>query len=97
MINRSLAELLKSVIIAIHDSVPENLHVCAFYDFLIGVIGLFENPEKFRLVDDRSSERIVLSWRDFFYHRAKRANLNIFADGPVKELLKMIQGVPRLR
>ena len=90
-INRSLAELLKSTINAVHGSLPENLYVAAVYDFLIGVIGLFENPDRFRLVDDRSNERIVDSWRDFFYHRAKRPDLNIFSDPAMKNLLRMIR------
>ena len=65
-INRALAELLRASVVAIHGSVPENLHVAALYDFLCGCLALFDFPERFRLVDDRSGSGSAIAWRDFF-------------------------------
>ena len=92
-VNRSLSELLSSGIRALHGFVPENLHVAAMYDFLIGVVGLFESTERYRLVDDRSKERIYISWRDFFHHRGKRSRINVFAEPAVKQFVSVLQAM----
>ena len=85
-INRSLAEHLEATIQAIHGNKPNKLHVHAFYDFLILCLGtLGESPEKYRLVDDRSNERICHSWKDFFNHPK-----NIFAKLETKLLVSYI-------
>jgi superfamily I DNA/RNA helicase len=87
-INRSLAGLLRESIAAVHGSVPPNLHVSAFYDLLGGVLAaLGHGAERFRLVDDRSGERIATSWRDFYQHRGRTAEANVFADPTVGGLL----------
>jgi superfamily I DNA/RNA helicase len=89
-INRSLAELLRSSLAAIHGSVPPNLIVAAFYDFLGGCLALFEDCKQYRLVDDRSGERIVHSWHDFFSHHGKCPTRNVFVDPGVQELLRYV-------
>jgi hypothetical protein len=91
-INRSLADLLRSSIDAIHGGIPSNLHVGASYDFLVGCLSLFESRQRYRLVDDRSGERINLSWRDFFHHRGKDETQNVFASEGVRDLVDSIQG-----
>jgi superfamily I DNA/RNA helicase len=91
-INRSLADLLRSSTEAIHGGIPPNLHVGASYDFLLGCLSLFESRERYRLVDDRSGERINLSWRDFFHHRGKDETQNVFASEGVRDLVDSIQG-----
>jgi hypothetical protein len=90
-INRSLAELLRSSIAAIHGIVPPNLIISAFYDILIECLALFEDCGRYRLVDDRSGERIVHSWHDFFFHRGKCPTRNIFADPGVQELVRYVR------
>lgn len=87
-INRSLAELLQSGIAAIHGSVLPNLHVQAMYDFLIRCLALFDDCEQYRLVDDRSGERIAHSWHDFFHHRGKCPTRNVFADPANRDLIR---------
>src|SRR5262249_19107091 len=47
---------------------------------------LFEDCDRYRLVDDRSGERIVNSWHDFFHHRGTSPNRNVFADPVVRDL-----------
>jgi superfamily I DNA/RNA helicase len=91
-INRALADLLRSSVAAIHGQVPPNLHIAAFYDFLLECVCLFEPRDKHRLVDERSLERIVLSWRDFYHHRGQDALQNVFAVEEVRELLRSIAG-----
>jgi superfamily I DNA/RNA helicase len=89
-INRALAHLLRSSVVAIHGEMPPNLHVAAFYDFLLECVCLFETSDKYRLVDDRSHERIVLSWRDFYNHRGQEMEQNVFANEKVRDLVRSI-------
>lgn len=89
-INRALAELLRSSVIAIHGQIPANLHIAAFYDFLLECIGMFESTEKYRLIDERSRERIALSWRDFYRHRGVESYQNVFADARVRDLVEFV-------
>ena len=49
-----------------------------------------EPCEKYRLVDERSQERIMRSWHDFYNHRGQDAQQNVFADHKVRELIKSI-------
>ncbi len=44
-INRTLADLIRSSIAAINRTVPANIHVAAFYDFLLDCVLLFEPRE----------------------------------------------------
>jgi superfamily I DNA/RNA helicase len=90
-INRSLAELLRSSIDAIHGGIPSNLHVAASYDILLDCLSLFESRHRYRLVDDRSGERINLSWCDFFHHRGKEESQNIFASQGARDLIDSIE------
>ena len=86
-INRTLANLLGSAIVAISGQIPANLHIAAFYDFMLDCVALFESREKYRLVDERSRERIAFSSsRDFYQHRR-----NVFADKKVRKLVKSIE------
>ena len=85
-INRALAELLCANIIAVHGAVPENLHVEAFYDFLHRCVALFDRQGRYRLVDDRSGERIGVSWGDFYRHRT-----NVFSEPESKKLVGFIE------
>jgi hypothetical protein len=85
-INRSLAELLRANIQAVHGVVPDNLHIEAFYDFLLRCVGLFGRQGHYRLVDDRSGERIGISWRDFYRHRT-----NVFSEPESKKLVAFIE------
>ena len=91
-INRALADLIRSSIAAINRTVPDNIHVAAFYDFLLDCVSLFEPRERYRLVDDLSGERITLSWRDFFNHRGKDESQNIFASPAIRDLVQSIEG-----
>ncbi len=43
-------------------------------------------------MDDRSGERIVHSWHDFFNHKSKDETNNIFANQTVKDLIESIEG-----
>jgi hypothetical protein len=90
-INRVLAELLRSTVVAIYGHLPPNLHVAAFYDFLHDSVCLFEPQERYRLVDERSGERIVLSWRDFY----KKLSGQNARQSPVtaKEVHKLIRSI----
>ena len=91
-INRSLADLLRSILLAINQSIPANLHVAAFYDFLLDCVALFEPRDGFRLVDDLSGERVAsISWHDFFNHKGKEETNNIFANQAVKDLIRSIE------
>ena len=85
-INRSLAELLRANIEAVHGVVPDNLHVEAFYDFLLRCAGLFGRRDRYRLVDDRSGERIGVSWGDFYRHRT-----NVFSEPESQKLVGFIE------
>lgn len=96
-INRSLAELLRDSVAAVHGSVPPNLHVAAFYDLLVGVLGLFGAADEYRLVDDRSGERIAASWRDFYHHRGRTSDRNVFADPAIRTLIESVEGRAALR
>lgn len=91
-VNRSLADLLRSTVAAIHGDLPPNLHVAAFYDFLAGVLKLFGGLGQYRLVDDRSGERAAVSWRDFYHHRGRSAAVNVFAEPAVRDLVRAVEG-----
>jgi len=86
-INRALAELLRATALAIHGSIPDNLHVAAFYDFLLQCVEMFEPLDRYRLADDRSGERITVSWRDF-----TEQPRNVFASPVVRALVRSIEG-----
>jgi superfamily I DNA/RNA helicase len=90
-INRSLAELLTDSIAAVHGTVPPNLTVSAFYDLLVGALNVVGSPDEHRLVDDRSGERIAASWRDFYHHRGRTSDRNVFADPAVRELIGSLE------
>jgi superfamily I DNA/RNA helicase len=96
-INRSLAVLLRESVAAINGSVPKNLHVAAFYDFLQDALGLFKKPDQYRLVDDRSGERIAVSWRDFYHHKGTTTAANVFADEEVRTLVGSIAAREKLQ
>lgn len=85
-INRTLAELLQSTARTIHGRLPGNLHISAFYDFLIQAVSLFEPPARYRLVDHRSGERIPTSWLEFYRHKN-----NVFASNEVKDLVRWVE------
>jgi hypothetical protein len=89
-INRALAHLLQSSLVAIHGQIPPNLHVAAFYDFLLDCVCLFEPRDKYRLVDKRSRERIVVAWHDFYHHGGQEAQQNVFAVEDVRELIRSV-------
>ncbi len=87
-INRALAELLGTNIRAVNDgTIPTNLHVSAIYDFLIECLGLFQDVGGYRLAADESGERIKDSWHDFFHHKGRHVDQNIFADEEVRRLV----------
>jgi hypothetical protein len=96
-INRSLAELLRDSVAAINGGVPRNLNVAAFYDFLIEVLGLFGGAGEYRLVDDRSGERIAVSWRDFYHHRGTSPAENVFAAEDVRGLVCSVEAREKLQ
>lgn len=96
-INRSLAELLRESVTALNGSVPANLQVAAFYDFLVEIIGVSGGASEYRLVDDRSGERIADSWRDFYHHRGTSPTENIFATKAVRNLIHSIESRERLQ
>jgi hypothetical protein len=95
-INRSLAELLRDSA-AVNGSAPKNLQVAAFYDFLVEVLGLFGGTGEYRLVDDRSGERIAVSWQDFYNHRGTTATENVFAAGDVRGLVRSVEAREKLQ
>jgi superfamily I DNA/RNA helicase len=86
-INRSLAELLRANLLSIHGTLLENLHVEAFYDFLHRCVALFDRADRYRLVDDRSGERIGVSWGDFYRHRT-----NVFSEPEARKLVASVEG-----
>ncbi|MEW6356399.1 MAG: UvrD-helicase domain-containing protein [Planctomycetota bacterium] len=91
-INRALASLFDSAMVAINGQVPPNLHVAAFYDFMLECVSLFEPREKYRLVDQCSGERIAFSsWRDFYRHSGRDAQKNIFAAKKARKLVRSIE------
>jgi superfamily I DNA/RNA helicase len=90
-INRALAELLRATVVAVGGQLPLNLDVSAFYDFLLDSVSLFEPREKYRLVDDRSGERIVRSWRAFYHHFGQSPQQNVFALREVRSLIRFIE------
>jgi superfamily I DNA/RNA helicase len=96
-INRSLAELLRDSIAALNGGVPRNLHVAAFYDFLVEVLGLFGGLGECRLIDPLSGERIPQSWTDFFNHASANENNNIFAAQDVRDLVRTVEARKKLQ
>lgn len=91
-INRSLAEHLASIMRTIHGAIPSNIQIAAFYDFMLGSVSLFENKDRYRLVDDCSKERATAnSWEDFFRHKSANPENNIFARTDVKKLIRHIE------
>jgi hypothetical protein len=89
-INRALSELLQETLVAVHGSVPANLHVSCWYDLCIRVLAAFDSAEKFRLVDPKSSERIDISWRDFTTRKCVDPTTNVFATKEVRSLVQSI-------
>jgi superfamily I DNA/RNA helicase len=96
-INRSLAELLRESVAAINGGVPNNLHVAAFYDFLVEVLGLFGGLGECRLIDPLSGERIPQSWIDFYNHPSGNEDNNIFAAEDVRSLLRSVEAREKLQ
>ncbi len=89
-LNRSLARWLESTLDALAGIIPDNLQVSAFYDFLLEVTQLFQSVERYRLVDDRSGERIESSWGDFFHHASPDPEVNVFASEPVRRVIESV-------
>lgn len=85
-VNRALAKLIEEKILSVGGDAHENIKVFAFYDFLIACIEEFEPSSKFRLVDDRSGERIKISWDDFCLHPK-----NVFSDSKTQDLLSYLE------
>lgn len=96
-INRSLAELLRDSVAAVNGSVPKNLHVAAFYDFLVEVLGLFGGLGERRLIDPLSGERIPQSWADFYSHRSGKEDNNVFAAEDVRGLVRSVGAREKLQ
>jgi len=90
-INRSLAGQLKGTLeIVNRGPLPDNLRVLSIYDLFQECISICLPPEKFRLADDRSGERIDRSWRDFVAHRGQTAVQNVFAADDVVSLMQSL-------
>jgi len=85
-VNRALAKLIQEKIESVSGYLIENIKVYAFYDFLLECISNFSNIEKYRLTDDRSGERIQVSWSDFCKHQN-----NVFAKIDTQNLLSFIR------
>ena len=60
-INRTLATLLRSIVMAMNARIPSNLHIGAFYDFMLECVGKFESLDEYRLADELSGERIAVT------------------------------------
>lgn len=87
-INRALSDLLRSTLRVLHGSdCPPNLSVHCLYDFLIACIGLFEPTTRYRLIDDKSDEKIPIAWGDFLEHAGRTREVNIFMDPEVRVLV----------
>lgn len=90
-INRSLAVQLRGTLEVVgRGTLPKNLNVDSVYDLFQKCISVCHPTGKFRLIDDRSGERIVQSWRDFVAHRGQTAKQNVFADKEVADLVKTL-------
>lgn len=90
-INRSLAELISSTVIALHGSIPSNLYVSTIYDLTMTIINMFDHTEKYRLVDQQSGEQFARTWHDFFNHKSRNPVNNVFASPSAIELMQYIQ------
>ena len=91
-VNRTLAVLLHSTIAALRGGkIPPNVRVHCIYDFLIDCIRLFTRIDRFRLLDDKSGEKIEISWRDFFEHAGQDPRRHVFAKPEVAALVGAIQ------
>jgi len=90
-INRSLAVQLRGTLEVVgRGTIPKNLNVESVYDLFQKCISVCHPAGNYRLMDDRSGERIVQSWRDFVAHRGQTAKQNVFADQAVAELVKTL-------
>lgn len=85
-VNRALAKLIQEKVESVSGYLIENIKVFAFYDFLLDCISEFSDTQKYRLTDDRSGERIQISWQDFCKHQN-----NIFSKIDSQNLLFYIR------
>lgn len=92
-VNRSLAELLREYVVPLVEGrVPRNLHIAAFYDFLVTVQRACGINDNRGLIDPLSGERIPASWREFYRHRGSKGPQNAFALPEVRDLVESLAG-----